>query len=85
MGVGGQLHSSARLKETQYALYRTLGRYRRYAALEQYETDADMMKLNITLNTNRPKQTGKQLVSHGGCSSTATCRTENPRIFSGML
>jgi hypothetical protein len=40
-------------------LCRTLGGYQRYAALEQYETNADMMKLNITLNMNRPKQTEK--------------------------
>jgi len=72
-------------KETRYELYRTLGGHQRFAALEQYETNADMMKLNITLNTNRPKQTEKQLVSHGGCTSIATCQTKNPRIFCGMF
>jgi len=35
------------------------GAVRRCAALEQYEANADMMKLNIALNTNRQKQTEK--------------------------
>jgi len=79
MGVGGQSHFFGRFipgKETRRALCRTLGGHQRYAALEQCETNADMMELNITLNTNRPEQTEKQMVSRGGCSSIATCRTK---------